>query len=439
MGKGANPDLFVNDGSFMEKFKQLQQDNHEKEFSDESKSGTTTNSTLSIKPIAIPNKRPLEIKSTDIKKPSPSGSSGKLAFSLKQKSKIVSAPVKLAEDEEDDRGESEAGISEPAKRHKPGQLNASKSKAENGDAPVPPSDPTVKNAADKLACFVAKNGRYFEDVTRQKNPGDTPFKFLFDTSCSDYKYYEFQLLEEEKIQRKSNDSQTSHHESSGVAASSKTSNTSQRTPIQKNSNFQTPASALYGVDEDTKTYAASMGKTSSHGESSGPPSSDPIAVMEYYMKKAAQEERKRQPRYSKDEMPPPASLQASSRKGHHMGDFIPQEELEKFFASCNDAVAQKTSLETAARSRIQSDNVGHKLLSKMGWKEGEGLGSAKAGRADPVMAGNVKLNNLGVGAENPGEVTPEDDIYEQYKKRMMLGYKYRPNPLGMRPARFSVS
>lgn len=41
----------------------------------------------------------------------------------------------------------------------------------------------------------------------------------------------------------------------------------------------------------------------------------------------------------------------------------------------------------------------------------------------------MKTNNLGVGANQPGEVTPEDDIYDQYKKRMMLGYKYRPNPL----------
>lgn len=45
------------------------------------------------------------------------------------------------------------------------------------------------------------------------------------------------------------------------------------------------------------------------------------------------------------------------------------------------------------------------------------------------MAGDVKKDNLGVGAHAPGEVTAEDDIYEQYKKRMMLGYKYRPNPL----------
>lgn len=47
------------------------------------------------------------------------------------------------------------------------------------------------------------------------------------------------------------------------------------------------------------------------GESSGPPSADPIAMMEFYMKKAAQEEKRRQPKQSKDEMPPPPSLQGS--------------------------------------------------------------------------------------------------------------------------------
>lgn len=49
--------------------------------------------------------------------------------------------------------------------------------------------------------------------------------------------------------------------------------------------------------------------------------------------------------------------------------------------------------------------------------------------ADPIVAGDVKKDHLGVGAHNPGEVTAEDDIYEQYKKRMMLGYRHRPNPL----------
>lgn len=58
------------------------------------------------------------------------------------------------------------------------------------------------------------------------------------------------------------------------------------------------------------------------------------------------------------------------KKGHHMGDYIPQEELEKFMANCNDAAAQKAAKEAAEKAKIQADNVGHKLLSKMGWKEG---------------------------------------------------------------------
>ncbi|KAF9595993.1 hypothetical protein IFM89_006920, partial [Coptis chinensis] len=324
----------------------------------------------------------------------------------------------------------------------------------------------VKKVADKLASFMAKNGRQFEHITRQRNPGDTPFntglesivlnhfaqrdfvmissredfrrllqqhllcagvfiffrrmlcRFLFDTGCADYKYYESRLIEEERLLAPTVDFQTQ-------SGSSNTSGFKASNGSQKNqSNYQTPASALYEANEDTQAGS------NSYGERSAPSASDPIAMMEFYMKMAAHEERRRQPKQSKEEMPPPASLHAASgKKGHHMGDYIPLEELEKFMANCNDVAAQKAAKEAAERSKIQADNVGHKLLSKMGWKEGEGLGSWKSGRADPVMAGNVKTNNLGVGAQAPCEVTPEDDIYEQYKKRMMLGYRYRPNPL----------
>ena len=65
------------------------------------------------------------------------------------------------------------------------------------------------------------------------------------------------------------------------------------------------------------------------------------------------------------------------------------------------------------------------------------MGSSRRGIADPIMAGDVKKDNLGVGAQNPGEVNPDDDIYEQYKKRMMLGYRHRPNPLVITRVLFS--
>ena len=33
---------------------------------------------------------------------------------------------------------------------------------------------------------------------------------------------------------------------------------------------------------------------------------------------------------------------------------------------------------------ISSENKGHRMLAKMGWKEGSGLGKDSAGRAEPV-------------------------------------------------------
>jgi hypothetical protein len=48
-------------------------------------------------------------------------------------------------------------------------------------AAPPPNDTTVRQVAEKLASFVAKNGRQFENITRQRNPGDTPFKYDYTT------------------------------------------------------------------------------------------------------------------------------------------------------------------------------------------------------------------------------------------------------------------
>ncbi|KAF7835996.1 SURP and G-patch domain-containing protein 1-like protein isoform X1 [Senna tora] len=440
MDKGVPPSLFVNDGSFMEKFKQLQQE-QEKD---------TNAKLVESKPIKIvsgsliPNtsirKNSIDSKANDTKK-TQAGSGGKLAFSLKQKTKLVPPPVKLsAEEDEEERDAGDV----PSKRLKLEHEGRTKQTSRQLEvAPLSPSDPTVKKVADKLASFVAKNGRQFEDVTRQKNPGDTPFKFLFDEKCADYKYYQYRLAQEEKVLSQSRESNISTNElyaGSTSTSSSRSTIGSQRTS-QQHSTFQIPASALYESTVFLNTshgegvllllfiyfmYAMCISVVDEPGALS---KADSLARMEFFMKKAAQEEKMRQPKQSKDEMPPPASLQDTGKKGRHMGDYIPPEELEKFLASCNDAAAQRAAKEAAEKAKIQADNVGHKLLSKMGWKEGEGLGGSRKGISDPIMAGNVKMNNLGVGAQHPGEVTPDDDIYEQYKKRMMLGYRYRPNPL----------
>ncbi|XP_010426812.1 PREDICTED: SURP and G-patch domain-containing protein 1-like protein [Camelina sativa] len=439
MEKGAPPSIFVNDGSFMERFRQLQQEkNKEKD-----------------KVVSVEDSKPVKII-TGVSNPRPSASKisiglktndaqkkgGKLAFSLKQKSKLLAPPIKLGteEDEDEEDAKNDQGFGS-AKRQKLEQgVTPVKSAKVPDVAPPPPSDPTVKKVADKLASFVAKHGRPFEHITRQKNPGETPFKFLFDEDCADYKYYVFRLSEEEKSISQTKDSGVLHSSDAGPRMS--TAAITLQKPAHQQTGYQIPASALYDAPEEpgasSRYSQAAITRPSNSDSSSGPRGADPISMMEFYMKKAAQEEKMRRPRQSKDEMPPPASLQGPSatpstdpgKRGHHMGDYIPDEELDKFLAKCNDAAAQKATKEAAEKAKIQADNVGHKLLSKMGWKEGEGIGSSRKGMADPIMAGDVKTNNLGVGASAPGEVMPEDDIYEQYKKRMMLGYKHRPNPLG---------
>ncbi|KAK2407318.1 SURP and G-patch domain-containing protein [Trifolium repens] len=432
MDKGPPPTLFVNDGSFMERFRQLQQEQ-------ERGKNAKPEDSKPIKVVSGPlTPKPSNSKANDAKKSSQGSSGGKLAFSLKQKSKLVPPPVKLADDDEDEIDAGYVSNDAPLKRQKLGQDDGIEQSSRQLDvAPPPPSDPTVKKVADKLASFVAKNGRPFEDVTRQKNPGDTPFKFLFDVKCSDYKYYEHRLAQEEKALSQYKEPQANHTVGTSISSSRPTNGPPRSS--QQHSSYQIPASALY--DSEVSRASGSSAQSFSVGSSDEPggsSSASSLALMEFYMKKAAQEEKFKQPKYSKDEMPPPPSLQqgsttfdasASGKKGHHMGDYIPQEELEKFLASCNDAAAMKAAKEAAEKAKIQADNVGHRLLSKMGWKEGEGLGGSRKGISDPIMAGNVKKDNLGVGAVQPGEVTPEDDIYEQYKKRMMLGYRHRPNPL----------
>jgi splicing factor 4 len=76
-------------------------------------------------------------------------------------------------------------------------------------------------------------------------------------------------------------------------------------------------------------------------------------------------------------------------------------------------------------------NKGAQMMAKMGFTQGQGLGAAGTGMQAPVDAGAGNNLKLGVGvAKETWEPTAEDDAFALYRKKMMLGYKHRPNPLG---------
>lgn len=103
-----------------------------------------------------------------------------------------------------------------------------------------------------------------------------------------------------------------------------------------------------------------------------------------------------------------------------------------------------TDLSDYAKNKIDESNIGYQLLKNAGWTEGQGLGSNEDGITAPVnkyvlfmltvtacscYRGKISFDQSGVGMEAPGEVSNADNEFDTYRKRMMLAYRFRPNPL----------
>jgi splicing factor 4 len=123
-------------------------------------------------------------------------------------------------------------------------------------------------------------------------------------------------------------------------------------------------------------------------------------------------------------------LTQKAKGKHHIGDFLPPAELAKFMEKYQ-AVKEGRQLDQSdyQEFKIQQDNIGFKMLQKMGWSDGQGLGSAGQGITTPIDKGNAVSDKQGLGVEKPSELNEEDDEYTAYRKRMMLAYRFRPNPL----------
>lgn len=108
MEKEAPSSLFVNDGSFMERFKQLQQENAKDTSTPLGDPKQSSIVSRSGNPSAT--KTHLDSKANNSEKSSQPLSGGKLAFSLKQKSRLVAPPVKLAADEDEDDADARSNL-----------------------------------------------------------------------------------------------------------------------------------------------------------------------------------------------------------------------------------------------------------------------------------------------------------------------------------------
>ncbi|XP_014603624.1 PREDICTED: RNA-binding protein 5-like isoform X2 [Polistes canadensis] len=76
------------------------------------------------------------------------------------------------------------------------------------------------------------------------------------------------------------------------------------------------------------------------------------------------------------------------------------------------------SYEEPTRTGIGSDNVGNKLLQKMGWSEGMGLGKSNQGRTSIIEA-ERRVPTAGLGAKSSSYSALPGDTYKDCVKKMM--------------------
>ncbi|XP_075063614.1 SURP and G-patch domain-containing protein 2 [Mixophyes fleayi] len=75
-----------------------------------------------------------------------------------------------------------------------------------------------------------------------------------------------------------------------------------------------------------------------------------------------------------------------------------------------------------ASKKLDQQNVGFQMLSKMGWQEGQGLGSSGSGIKNPIKVGAVSAGEgLGVEGQTAGESANTN--FDAFRQRMMQMYK----------------
>lgn len=79
------------------------------------------------------------------------------------------------------------------------------------------------------------------------------------------------------------------------------------------------------------------------------------------------------------------ALTKQSKGKHHIGDFLPPEELKKFMEQYDAKKGNRQpDLSDYKEYKLKADNKGFQMLQKLGWKEGQGLGQDGEGIVQPI-------------------------------------------------------
>ncbi|XP_035708572.1 RNA-binding protein 5-B isoform X2 [Folsomia candida] len=80
-------------------------------------------------------------------------------------------------------------------------------------------------------------------------------------------------------------------------------------------------------------------------------------------------------------------------------------------------------VEEPTKTGIKEDNIGNRMLQKMGWQTGQGLGRDNTGITDPIMAAG-RIGKFGLGMDVPGGLDIDDSDDRQTKARKLTLARY---------------
>ncbi|MEE6487892.1 hypothetical protein FKM82_015070 [Ascaphus truei] len=75
-----------------------------------------------------------------------------------------------------------------------------------------------------------------------------------------------------------------------------------------------------------------------------------------------------------------------------------------------------------ANKKLTKQNLGFQMMSKMGWREGQGLGTSGSGIKNPIKVGSISSGE-GLGAEGGETAESTEDNFDVFRQRMMQMYK----------------
>ncbi|KAB1259078.1 SURP and G-patch domain-containing protein 1 [Camelus dromedarius] len=288
----------------------------------------------------------------------------------------------------------------------------------------PPEDEEVKNLAEKLARFIADGGPEVETIALQNNRENQAFSFLYEPNSQGYKYYR-QKLEEFRKAKAVQDLKGLGYEKGkpvGLVGVTELSD-AQKKQLKEQQEMQ----QMYDMIMQHKRAMQDMQllwekalQQHQHGYDSDEEVDSELGTWEHQLRRMEMDKTREWAE----------QLTKMGRGKHFIGDFLPPDELEKFMETFKALKeGREPDYSEYKEFKLTIENIGYQMLMKMGWKEGDGLGSEGQGIKNPVNKGTTTVDGAGFGIDRPAELSKEDDEYEAFRKRMMLAYRFRPNPL----------